>query len=174
MHLHPSQAKFEEAWAVKLDDKTDMTITQMTEAAETGKLKAIYIMGENPILTDPDITHVEKALKNLDLLVVQDIFPTEAALLADIILPGVSFAEETDTLTNTERRVQMVRKAIEPASERGQDFKIICELSRFLGYRMRYPDQEMVMKEIARLTNQPSQLPSNGGIFPTIAPDDLE
>jgi len=152
------QAKFEEAWDVKLDDKIGMTVTQMMEAAGTGELKAIYIMGENPMLTDPDINHVEKALKNLDLLVVQDIFPTETALLADIILPGVSFAEKTGTFTNTERRVQMVRKAIEPAGERRQDFKIICELSRRLGYRMSYPDQEMIMKEIAKLT------PSYGGI----------
>ena len=152
------QAKFEEAWGVKLDDKIGMTVTQMMKVAGTGGLKALYIMGENPMLTDPDINHVEKALKNLDLLIVQDIFPTETALLADIILPGVSFAEKTGTFTNTERRVQMVRKAIEPAGERRQDFKIICELSRHLGYRMSYPDQEMVMKEIAKLT------PSYGGI----------
>jgi len=152
------QDKFEKAWGVSLNSSIGMTVTQMMEAAGTGELRALYVMGENPMLTDPDINHVEKALKNLDLLVVQDIFPTETALVADVILPGVSFAEKTGTFTNTERRVQMVRKAIEPAGQSRQDFKIICELSKCLGYRMSYPDQEMVMKEIAKLT------PSYGGI----------
>jgi len=152
------QAKFEQAWGVKLDRKIGMTVTRMMEAAQSCTLKALYIMGENPMLTDPDIGHVENALKNLDFLVVQDIFPTETALLADVILPGVSFAEKTGTFTNTERRVQMVRQAIEPLGERRQDFQIICELSKRLAYKMSYPDQAAVMKEIAKLT------PSYGGI----------
>ncbi|MCF8144213.1 MAG: formate dehydrogenase subunit alpha [Deltaproteobacteria bacterium] len=152
------QQKFEKAWGVKLNNRIGMTVTRMMEAAQEGTLKALYIMGENPMLTDPDINHVEKALKNLDFLVVQDIFPTETALLADVILPGVSFAEKTGTFTNTERRVQMVRKAIDPLEERRQDFQIICELSRRLGYKMSYRDQAAVMKEIAKLT------PSYGGI----------
>ena len=152
------QARFEEAWGVKLDSKIGMTVTRMMEVAQGGTLKALYILGENPMLTDPDIGHVEEALRNLDFLVVQDIFPTETALLADVILPGVSFAEKTGTFTNTERRVQMVRQAIEPLGERRQDFEIICELSKRLGYKMSYPDQAAVMKEIAKLT------PSYAGI----------
>ena len=110
------------------------------------------------MVTDPDINHVEKALENLDLLVVQDIFPTETALMADVILPGVSFAEKTGTFTNSERRVQMVRKAIEPVAQRKQDYWIIGELAKRLGLKTSYSNPENIMKEISALT------PSYGGI----------
>ncbi|KKK51306.1 hypothetical protein LCGC14_3116270, partial [marine sediment metagenome] len=93
--------KYESAWGVSLDDRVGLTVTLMIEAAHKGSLKGLYIMGENPMITDPDLNHSEEALKNLEFLVVQDIFPTETALLADIILPGVSFAEKTGTITNT-------------------------------------------------------------------------
>jgi formate dehydrogenase alpha subunit len=150
--------KFESAWGVPLDDSVGLTVTLMIEAAHKGSLKGLYIMGENPMITDPDLNHAEEALKNLDFIVVQDIFPTETALLADIILPGVSFAEKTGTVTNTERRVQLMRKAIEPEGERRQDFKIICEVASRLGYSMDYTEQAEIMKEIAGLT------PSYGGM----------
>lgn len=152
------QKKFEAAWGCTLDRTVGITATEMMQAAGTGELKALYIMGENPMITDPDINHVEKVLKHLDFLVVQDIFPTETALIADVILPGVSFAEKTGTFTNTERRVQMVRKAIESTGSRRPDFKIICALSTRLGYKMNYRNQDMIMREIAQLT------PSYGGI----------
>ncbi|MFC1474768.1 formate dehydrogenase subunit alpha, partial [bacterium] len=153
-----NKAKFEAAWGVTLDDKIGRTVTTMMEGAYDGDIKAIYIMGENPMITDPDLNHVEKALKKLDFLVVQDIFPTETALLADVILPGVSFAEKTGTFTNTERRVQLVRQAVEPEGQRRQDFWIIGEVAKRLGYKMRYSRQELIMKEIASLT------PSYGGM----------
>lgn len=130
--------KFEKAWGVKLSDKIGLTATEMIEAALKGDLKALYIMGENPALSDPDMTHTIGALKKLDFLVVQDIFMTETAELADVVLPAACFAEKDGTFTNTERRVQRVRKAVEPPGEAKEDSWIIIELAKILGYKMRY------------------------------------
>lgn len=132
------KGKFEKAWGVKLSDKIGLTATEMIEAALKGDLKALYIMGENPALSDPDMTHTIEALKKLDFLVVQDIFMTETAELADVVLPAACFAEKDGTFTNTERRVQRVRKAVEPPGEAKEDSWIIIELAKILGYKMRY------------------------------------
>jgi len=118
----------------------------------------MYIMGENPMVSDPDLNHVEEALKTLDFLVVQDIFLTETASLADVVLPGVSFAEKDGTFTSTERRIQRVRKAIKPLGDSKPDWKIISELSSHIGYPMDYESPREIMDEIARLT------PIYGGI----------
>jgi formate dehydrogenase alpha subunit len=150
--------KFEKAWGVKLSGDAGLTVVEMMNAASDGKVKGMYVLGENPILTDPDASHVEEALKDLDFLVVQDIFLTETAALADVVLPGASFAEKEGTFTNTERRVQMVRKAIEPIGDSKPDWKILCMLAEALGYKMEYDSSEQVMKEIASLT------PSYAGI----------
>ena len=109
--------KFEKAWNAKLSRKPGLTVSEMLNEAENGNIRFMYIMGENPMVSDPDINHVRKALNNLDFLVVQDIFFTETCELADVVLPAASFAEKDGTFTNTERRVQRVRKAIEPAGE---------------------------------------------------------
>jgi formate dehydrogenase alpha subunit len=150
--------KFEEAWKVKLSRKPGLTIPDMFHAIEEGKLKALFILGENPMLSDPDIHHVEEALKSLDLLVVQDIFLTETSKFADVILPGSSFAEKDGTFTNTERRVQRVRKAIEPMGECRPDWKIIGDLASKMGYPIRYEHPSQIQEEISLLT------PSYGGI----------
>jgi len=150
--------KFEAVWKVKLPEKPGLTLMEMMNAAFDGKVKAMYILGENPVLTDADANHVEEALKSLDFLVVQDIFLTETARLADVVLPGVTFAEKNGTFTNTERRVQRVRKAIAPLDNSRFDWRIICELARALGYDMDYTSPAQVMKEIASLT------PIYGGI----------
>lgn len=112
------RTKFEVVWDAKLSDKPGMTATEMTGAALDGRLKALYIMGENPVMSDPDMNHTVKALKNLDFLVVQDIFMTETAALADVVLPAASFAEKDGTFTNTERRVQG-KEGVKP-SRRGK------------------------------------------------------
>jgi len=130
--------KFETAWDAKLSDKIGLTATEITRAALKGKLKALYIMGENPVLSDPDIKHTIKALGKLDFLVVQDIFMTETAELADVVLPAACFAEKDGTFTNTARRIQRVRKAVEPPGEAKEDSWIIMELANLLGYKMRY------------------------------------
>jgi formate dehydrogenase alpha subunit len=150
--------KFEVAWGVKLPSQPGVTVTGAINKMIAGEIKALYIMGENPMISDPDINHTEKALKNLGFLVVQDIFLTETARLADVVLPGVSFAEKDGTFTSTERKVQRVRKAIEPLGSSRPDWKIITELSSHLGYKMDYPSPREVMDEIAKLT------PSYGGI----------
>jgi formate dehydrogenase alpha subunit len=142
------KAKFEKKWGVRLSKNPGLTATEMIDAAYRGKIKAMYIMGENPALSDPDINHTIKALKKLDFLVVQDIFLTDTAQLADVVLPAASFAEKDGTFTNTERRVQRVRKAIEPPGEAREDSWIICELSKRLGYPMRYSFIEEVFQEI--------------------------
>ena len=148
---HGIKQKFQTIWGVRLSDKPGLTATEMTGAALDGNLKAMYIMGENPVLSDPDMNHTIKALKNLDFLVVQDIFMTETAELADIVLPAACFAEKDGTFTNTARRVQRVRKAVEPPGEAKEDSFIIIELAKRLGYEMRYDSIEDVFHESGNL-----------------------
>ena len=153
-----ARAKFEKAWGVTLPATPGLTIMEMMNAAHKGDLKALYIMGENPMLSDPDLTHVEEALRHLDLLIVQDIFLSETAAQADVVLPSASFAEKDGTFTNTERRVQRIRKAVEAPGEAKADWEIIAALSNRMGYAMPYTSAEMIMEEISRLT------PSYAGI----------
>lgn len=143
--------KFENGWKVKLPEKSGLTVVEMMDAACAGTVKAMYIMGENPILTDPDANHVKEGLNSLDFLAVQDIFMTETAQLANVVLPGVSFAEKSGTFTNTERRVQRVRKAIPPVGNARPDWRIICELAKKLGYEMDYTSPAEIMGEITSL-----------------------
>jgi formate dehydrogenase major subunit len=152
------RAKFSQAWGVDLPGKAGMTVTEMMEAAGKGKIKAMYIMGENPMLSDPDLSHVEKALKKLDFLIVQDIFLTETAKLAHVVLPSACFAEKEGTFTNTERRVQRVRKAVAAPGEARPDWEIIAEMANSLGYPMNYGGPAEIMEEIAGLA------PSYGGM----------
>jgi formate dehydrogenase major subunit len=141
------------AWNVaELPDQPGLKATQMIPAAHDGMLKALYIIGENPLVSDPDVNHAEKSLGNLDFLVVQDIFLTETARLADVVLPGVCFAEKDGTFANTERRVQRVRKAVEPPGQAWDDWKIICEIATRLGYAMHYDNSRQIMEEIAKVT----------------------
>ncbi len=153
------RAKFEEHWDSALPARSGLTVIEIMDAALKQEVRALYIMGENPMLSDPDITHVKKGLEKLDFLVVQDIFMTETAELADVVLPGVTFAEKDGTFTNTERRIQRVRKAIEPPGEAKPDWQIICELASRMGYKnMNYNSSREIAEEIAGLT------PSYGGI----------
>jgi formate dehydrogenase alpha subunit len=145
-----NKAKFEALWNAKLSDKLGFTSPDMLAAAEKGALKAMYIMGENPVVSDPDMTHTIKALKALDFLVVQDIFMTETAALADVVLPATVFAEKSGTFTNTERRVQRVRKAVNPPGQAREDSQIILELSRRMNYPMQYRTEEEVFLEIGK------------------------
>ncbi len=150
--------KFEKAWGVSLSPKSGLTLMEMMQGVAEGKVKALFILGENPLLSDPNANKVKEELKHLDLLVVQDIFLSETAELAHVVLPGVSFVEKDGTFTNTERRVQRVRQAIEPLGNARPDWQIISGLSSRLGYPMKYASPAEVMDEIASLT------PSYGGI----------
>jgi formate dehydrogenase alpha subunit len=151
--------KFERAWGVDyLPGTPGLTLMEMMDAAHRGDLKVLYIMGENPLISDPDISHLREALERVDFLVVQDIFLTETASLADLVLPAASFAEKEGTFTNTDRRVQRVRKALEPPGEAREDSWIIAQVASRLGYDMGDVSAAKVMEEIASLT------PSYAGI----------
>ena len=152
------RARFEKAWNATLPAKAGKTVVEMMEAAHKGEIKALYIMGENPMVSDPDLSHVEASLKHLDFLVVQDIFLTETAKLADVVLPSACFAEKDGTFTNTERRVQRVRKAVPPPGEAKSDWEIVCAIATKMGYPMTYASAAEVMREINGLT------PSYAGI----------
>jgi formate dehydrogenase alpha subunit len=142
--------KFEALWKAKLSEKEGLMATQMLAAAETGALRALYIMGENPAVSDPDTNHTVKALQELDFLVVQDIFMTETAALAHVVLPGVSFAEKVGTFTNTERRVQRVRRAVNSPGSAMKDSLILMELSKRMGYDMTYSHTVEIFREIGQ------------------------
>jgi len=150
--------KFESAWSAELSDQPGLTVVEIMQAAAEGGIRGLYIMGENPMLSDPDINHVADALKAVEFLVVQDVFLTETAEQADVVLPSCSFAEKDGTFTNTERRVQRVRKAISPPGEAREDWRIICEVANRMGYPMSYDDASAIQDEIASLT------PIYGGI----------
>ncbi len=165
------RAKFEKAWGATSSIKVGAVATEMIPGILEGKTHALYILGEDPVMSDPDTNHVRKCLKAIDFLVLQEIFPSETSVYADVLLPGVSFAEKTGTFTNTERRVQMVNKAIEPLGDSRPDWWITSEIAKrilngtasrvqteapFSGWD--YRDTSAIMSEINALT------PSYGGI----------
>ena len=144
--------KFSEAWGRELPKKPGLTILEMFNGIDEGKIKALYVVGENPMVTDPDLHHVEAALKKLDTFIVQDIFLTETAKHATVVLPSTSFAEKSGTFSNTERRVLLVRQAIAPLGETRPDWQIIQDLSTRVGYPMNYASPEEIFEEIKKLT----------------------
>ena len=152
--------KFEKAWGVEnLPSGAGLTVTEIFDRAIEGKIKALYIMGENPVISDPDSRHIREALGKLSFLVVQDIFLSDTAEYANIVLLAASFAEKDGTFTSTERRVERIHKAIEPVGNSKADWEIICEIARRCGYqKMNYAHPSEIMDEIAELT------PIYGGI----------
>lgn len=146
--------KFEKAWNCKLSNKPGLTVTAQIDACGTGQVKALYCMGENPMLSDPDVNHVKEALEKVDFLVVQDLFMTETAELADVILPAASFAEKDGLYTNTERRAQRLHKAIDPPGEAKEDWVIIQELANAMGSDWNYKSACDIQEEIMKLTPQ--------------------
>jgi formate dehydrogenase major subunit/formate dehydrogenase alpha subunit len=166
-----ARKKFEQAWGRTSNTKVGLTVTEMVPGILEDKIYALYILGEDPVMSDPDTSHIRECLEKLDFLVLQEIFPSETSAYADVLLPGVSFAEKSGTFTNTERRVQMVHKAIEPLGDAKPDWWITAELAKrilartpgllplngpFAGWD--YPDTSAIMDEINALT------PSYGGI----------
>ncbi|RME63714.1 MAG: formate dehydrogenase subunit alpha [Nitrospirae bacterium] len=154
-----ARKKFSRAWRCTLPEKPGLTVVEMTEAALEGKLKAMIIMGENPLISDPDLCTVREAFERLEFLVVIDIFPNETTSLAHVLLPGASFAEKNGTFTNTERRVQLTQKAVKPPGKAMPEWQIISQLSSLMGYPMSYRETYEIMEEIALLS------PSYGGIL---------
>jgi formate dehydrogenase alpha subunit len=146
--------KFEKVWGGgALPDTPGYPLTLAMNAALNGEIKGMFFMGENPVISDPDQAHATAALKSLDLLVVQDIFLTETAQLADVVLPAACFAEKDGTFTNTERRIHLVKKAVDPPGEAKADWEIICGLAAAAGFSgMNYENTSEIMDEIASLT----------------------
>ena len=146
--------KFQRAWGVEaLDGEVGLTVVEMMHALQSKKLKAMWVMGENPSLSDPDIKRVDEALQNASFLVVQDIFLSETARLADVVLPAASFAEREGTFTNTERRVQRLHKAIEPLPGTKSDLEIVCQVAQRMGASgFDYASPAEVMVEINEVT----------------------
>ena len=155
------RASFERAWKLApgtLDDKVGLTVVEVMHAAKRGEIRGMYVQGENPAMSDPDANHARKALASLEHLVVQDIFLTETAYLADVILPAGAFPEKTGTFTNTDRMVQMARQAIDPPGDARQDLWIIQEIARRLGLAWNYGHVSEVFDEMRHT------MPSIGGI----------
>lgn len=151
-------AKFESAWGTKLSSKPGVHATDVFGAAIRKEIRGLFIFGEDPVVTDADQNHIRKALESLDFLVLDDLFMTETAQYADVILPGTSYAEKEGTFSNTERRVQRVRKAVELEGEMRLDTDIFIDLMNRMGYHQPQLTSEEIMDEIASLT------PSFGGI----------
>ena len=156
--------KFESAWGAVASDKVGLTVTEMIPLAGEGKIKALYILGEDPLMSDPDSKHIRHCFEKCEFVVLQEIFPSETSKYADVLLPGVTFAEKTGTFTNTERRIQMCHKAIEPTGEARDDWRITAGLAKKIlegGGRAvnggvhsgwDYADTSEIMNEIATLT----------------------
>lgn len=145
-------AKFEKAWGVKLNTKEGLKATDCFPAMLEGKIKGLFIFGEDPIRTDPDTHHVEKALKSLDFLVMDELFLTETAKYADVVLPGRSYAEKEGTFSNTERRVQRVRKAVTIKGDTRLDTDIFIDLMIRMGYPQPHMTAAEIMDEVASVT----------------------
>ena len=146
------RAKFEKAWGVELNPKPGLKATDVFPAAIKGDIKGLYICGEDPLVTDPDTEHIKKALGSLDFFVIQELFMTKTAECADVILPGVSYAEKEGTFTNTERRVQRIRTAVKLEGDARLDTDIIIDLMNAMGYPQPHLTASQIMDEIASVT----------------------
>ena len=165
-----NRAKFEQAWGRAPGTQVGLTVTEMINAAERGEVKGLFVLGENPAMSDPDLNHARKVLDEIEFLVVQEILTSETTEFADVILPGAAFAEKEGTFTSTERRIQRVRKAVEPPGQAQPDWQILSDLGKRVQRRLRteddaapfaswdYADPSAIMDEIAALT------PIYGGI----------
>ncbi len=149
VHIPEIHNKFEKAWGAKLSNKVGLSLPHIINGAYNNLIKFLFIMGENPIVSDPDITHVRESMDKIDFLVVQDIFMTETAEYADVVLPASTYAEKDGTFTNTERRVQRVRKAIDPIGDSKPDWVIIQELMTLLEYPQKFNHPSEIMDELA-------------------------
>ena len=153
------QKKFEAAWGVSLSPKEGLTHSEIFDQIHDGTIKSLYLIGENPVLSEANASHAIEAMEHMDFLVVQDIFLTETAQLADVVLPAATFAEKNGTFSNTERRVQRVRQAIAPVGEAKPDWEIVREMAKRMGASgFDFSAPEEIMAEISSLT------PSYAGI----------
>ncbi len=150
---HEARARFEQAWGVHIEPRYGWHLTQMFEAMERGELRALYVVGENPAQSEADAKHTRKLLESLDHIVVQDIFLTKTAELADVVLPAsASWCEAEGTVTNSERRVQRVRRALDPPGQARDDIEIVCDIAARMGHDWPNRDAESVWAELRSLS----------------------
>jgi formate dehydrogenase major subunit len=173
------RAKFEAAWNTSLDPNPGLTVVEIIKGALDGSIRGMYIMGENPFISDPNSNKVRQALSVLDFLVVQDIFLTETAEFADVILPASSYFEKTGTYTNTDRRVQLGRPVLPLPGDAKQDWEIVCEIGKRLGAEMDYESTASVFAEFAALTESYAglahdNLTSTGKLWPCPDPQNTD
>ena len=143
-----AKARFEKLWGMELDPKPGLTVVEIINAAKKHEIRGMYVMGENPAMSDPDVDHAREALATLDHLVVQDIFLTETAYLADVVLPATAWPEKVGTVTNTDRMVQLGRKAIEPPGDAKEDLWLLNELAKRMGLHWNYAHPREVFDEM--------------------------
>ena len=161
--------KFETAWGCELSDRPGVVVTEVADGINKGNIKGLYVMGENPMLSEPYLEHTAQALNKVEFLVVQDIFLSETAWLADVVLPAAAFADKEGTFTNTERRIQRIRQALMPPGEAKADWEIISALAERMGHSFGYESAAQIMEEITSLT------PIYGGIrFDRLDQDGLQ
>ncbi|MBW8017577.1 MAG: formate dehydrogenase subunit alpha [Planctomycetes bacterium] len=158
VEIEANKDKFEAAWNAKLSPTKGQTVVELMHGVEDGSIRGLYFMGENPALSDPNLNRTRKSLEDVEFLVVQDIFLTESAQYADVVLPATSFAEKDGTFTNTERRVQRVRKALDGPGNSRDDWQIVCDIANRMGYPMSFADASAITDEIAGIS------PIYGGI----------
>jgi formate dehydrogenase major subunit len=172
----PARARFEAAWGVELDGHAGLTSVEILEAARDGIIKGMYMLGENPFLSEPNTNEVRKGLTQLEFLVVQDIFLTETAEFADVVLPATSALEKAGTFTNTDRRVQLGRPALAPPGEARLDWEIICDIATRMGHPMPYDSVAEVFDEMVSLTDSyrglaHDKLGQTGKLYPCPDPE---
>jgi formate dehydrogenase major subunit len=171
--------KFEQAWGTDLDPKRGLTVTEIIGSILDGGVRGMYMMGENPFLSDPNINKVRKALSALDFLVVQDIFLTETAEFADVVLPASSYLEKDGTYTNTDRRVQLGRKVLDSPGEARPDWAIVQDVAQRIGLDWDYDSPREVFDELAALTGgyetlSYDNLGSSGKLYPNPDPENSD
>ncbi|MHA1524282.1 MAG: formate dehydrogenase subunit alpha [Alphaproteobacteria bacterium] len=172
-----TRGKFEELWGAKLDPNPGLTVVEITEAMHAGTVKAMYIMGENPAMSDPDVAHARAAFAKLEHLVVQDIFLTETAMFADVVLPATAWPEKSGTVTNTNRQIQMGRQAVEAPGGARPDWWIVREMARGLGLDWAYDDPAEIFTEMTQAMGSLANITwerlerEDAVTYPCLAPD---
>jgi formate dehydrogenase major subunit len=174
-----ARRKFEAAWGAALDPRPGLTVTEIVSAALDGKIRGMLMFGENPFLSDPNINKVRRCLAALEFLAVQDIFLTETAEFADVILPAAAFPEKDGTYTSTDRRVQIGRRAIDPPGQARPDWQVLIDLARRLGADWRYDSPEAVFRELCSLSPSLAgltygRLGTTGAVWPLRSAEDPE
>ena len=149
--LDDARQRFETAWGRELDPERGLTVTEIVASALKGGVRGMYMMGENPFLSDPNVNKVRKALASLEFLAVQDIFLTETAEFADVVLPASSYMEKEGTYTNTDRRVQIGRRVLEPPGQAREDWRIVCDVATRIGLPMEYDSPREIFDELVSL-----------------------